>query len=268
MSDLVLTSRVIALLLLLLSNSLQAREVSHECETPLVLSSTLDWYPYLYRNENSESTGADLELLRKVLSSLGCQLIVMQFPERRSLFELEQGRFDIGIGASMNEQRLRKFWYSQSYRMEVNKFIYRTTDSDVGVSSTLKQIIRLNKIIAVNLAGWYGDEIEQAKADYNNFVYSDTVKKRMKMLASHRVDIVIDDAVVLCSELLRQRHIDLTLHPLVLYETPVHFIFNKKSISEDFVQQVNAVIAEMKENGELQRHFTHYLPSSCALNDR
>jgi len=229
------------------------------------LSTTTDWYPYLFKDELGKSAGADVALLTLILKEMGCQLKVVQFPERRSLFELNQGHMDIGLGASKNKARQEKLHYSTPYRYEINKFIYRNSDTEITKSATLQDVLKTNKRIAINLAGWYGDEIENAKADHNNFIFSDTVGKRLKMLNFNRVDLVIDDEVVLCSELLRSNYIGFSIHPMVLYKADIHFIFNKQSISSTFVEHFNQVLKQMRDDGRLYAHFENLLPTQCTL---
>jgi len=237
-----------------------------ECKTPLTLSSTTDWYPYIFKNELGKSAGIDVALLTNILTEMQCDLTVVQFPERRSLFELKQGHMDIGLGASKNKTRIEKFYYSLPYRHEVNKFIYRDKDTDISIATSLTELLKSNKQIAINLAGWYGEEIESAQIDYNNFIFSDTVNKRLKMLYFNRVDVVIDDEVVLCSELLRSNYTGLSIHPMELYKADIHFIFNKKSISQGFVDEFNQVLKQMRTDGRLLSHFSSLLPQQCTLS--
>ena len=60
--------------------------------------------------------------------------------------------------------------------------------------------------------------------------FSEVATKRLKMLSLNHVDIVIDDDVVLCSEIQRQGHNNLTLHPLLLSQADIHFIFIKTRV--------------------------------------
>ncbi|MEW6989571.1 substrate-binding periplasmic protein [Colwelliaceae bacterium 6441] len=251
------------LAMIALSISCNTAFANVECENPLVLSSTIDWYPYIYIDSFGASTGVDINLLRIILKEMDCQLKVIHFPERRSLYELKKGNFDIWLGASLNEERSIDYWFSHQYRHEINKLAYRSNDIDIAASTNFYDIVNLNKIIALNLAGWYGDEIEKAKADHNNFVYSDTVKKRLKMLSFKRVDIVIDDSVVLCSELANLTKKDIEIHSLILYEAPIYFMFNKKNISHNFVVKFNKILDRMKKNNMIKQHYSDNLPISC-----
>ncbi len=233
-----------------------------ECRTPLTLSSTTDWYPYIYQQDN-ESAGIDVELLRLILEQMDCQLKVLHYPERRSMFELNSGNIDIALGASKTKEREHLFHYSVTYRNEKNRFAYHTSDQQLAQISSLQDIVAAKKIIAINLAGWYGDEIEQAKTLYNGFVFSDTVNKRLKMLSYQRVDLVIDDDIVLCSELERASLTKLALHPVILSSANIHFIFNKQTISKEFVEHFNQVLSAMKISGELEALYQQQLPASC-----
>ncbi|MFY8351385.1 substrate-binding periplasmic protein [Pseudoalteromonas sp. SSM20] len=235
-----------------------------ECNTPLKLSITNDWYPYVRYSQYEEPSGVDVELLRKVLLEMDCDLIVLQFPERRSLFELSMGNFDIALGASKNPEREADFHFSKKYRIERNRFAYRQNDSSLQSVISLKEIIKNRKLIGVNLAGWYGDELEHAKKDYNGFIFSETTIKRLEMLAKNRVDIVIDDDVVLCSEITRQNHKNVNIHPLLLSQADIHFIFNKQSISPTFMAQFNKALETVLASGELDSLFSDFVSSTCS----
>ncbi|WP_206482865.1 transporter substrate-binding domain-containing protein [Thalassotalea sp. G2M2-11] len=244
-----------------MSNESKA-ENFQECDVPLVLSSTSDWYPYLYQ-QGKQSLGVDVELLKQILSKMQCQLKVVHFPERRSLFELSSGNFDIGLGASFTKERHKKFDFSLPYRFEKNRFVYRASDNTLENINGLTEIIAAKKVIAVNLAGWYGHEFEQAKTQYDGFIFSDTVAKRLKMLAYNRVDVVVDDDIVLCSELARSEFPELVMHPLIISSADIHFIFNRKRISPSFVRQFNQILSEMKKSSELEQLYQNQLPSNC-----
>lgn len=242
-----------------------AVDLDNYCKRPLILSSTTDWFPFIYKNENGESKGSDIEFLRYLLAKMGCELKVVHFPERRVLFELTYGEFDVGLGASFNEERAQDFLYTDNYRFEVNKFAFQSRDKALRESKSLQDIIQHNKIIAINLAGWYGSELENAKRDHNVFIYTDTADKRLKMLHHNRVNVVIDDEIVLCSELDRSNFNDIEIHPLVLFKTPIHFIFNKKTTSQAFIDKFNQELKRAKEDGSLSQYLTENLPSNCQL---
>lgn len=235
-----------------------------ECQTPLSLSITNDWYPYVKFSKFDSTTGVDVELLKKVLEKMDCELTIIHFPERRTLFELTIGNFDIGLGASKTPERERDFYFSKAYRLEQNRFAYRKNDHGVKQSKSFKSIIRQRKLIGVNLAGWYGDELERAKQAYNGFVFSETTIKRLEMLVKNRVDIVIDDDIVLCSEISRQNHSQVVIHPLLLSQASIHFIFNKQSVSPNFMARFDTALTKVLANGELETLFSHYVSPSCA----
>lgn len=254
-----------ALFVVLLSiQTALAESAFKECTSPLLLSASMDWFPYLYINEEGQSTGSDIELLRLILDELGCDITIAHFPERRSIYEQKKGNFDVGLGASLNKERLARYHFSSQYRNEVNQFAYHSSDVALFNIKKFQDIITLNKKIALNLAGWYGPEIEASKTVNNNYIYTDTVTRRLKMLSFKRVDVVIDDYNVLCSEIARLPEGDLlTINPLIIFETPIYFIFNKDNISQEFVEQFNIVLENMKKDGRLAAHFIEYLPADC-----
>jgi len=254
---------VFVLCFIVFSKNVLASPSDNDCIRPLTLSSTTDWFPFIYRNETGVSEGSDVAVLRFLLAQLNCELKVVHFPERRALFELKYGEFDIGLGASYNEERARDFYYSKQYRMERNNFAYHTNDLAITSSDSLQDIVNLKKIIAINLGGWYGYEIEQAKSEHNIFIYSDTAGTRLKMLHHKRVNIVIDDKIVLCSELEKSNYQDIDIHPLTLYETPIHFIFNKKTISQAFLNRFNEALEKSIEDGSLTAMLADNIPANC-----
>jgi len=245
--------------------SCSALAVLKECQAPLKLSSTSEWYPYIYQDRHGASIGVDVSLLTTILNRMGCHLDVFHFPERRTLYELSQGHFDIGLGASKNAARSKAFFYSEPYRTERNKFAYKVHNQDIALVKNLQDIIKLKKVIAINYAGWYGDEIEKAKAKYASFNYSPTAAIRLKMLHFKRVDIVVDDEIVLCNELLRSNYKEIIIHPVLLFEAPIHFIFNKESVSSIFVKRFNEILDSMKDDGSLLENYYKQLPIQCQI---
>lgn len=234
-----------------------------ECRTPLKLSLTSDWFPYVEHRNDYFTTGIDVELLKTVLRSMQCDLQIVHFPERRTLFELSIGHFDIGLGASMTPERAERFYFSKAYRLERNRLAYRVQDTQVKNSFALEQLIAQKKLIGINLAGWYGEELEQAKRVYNGFIFSETAAKRLKMLSLNRVDIVIDDDVVLCSEIVRQKHKNLIVHPMLLSQADIHFIFNKQSVSNEFMERFNFALQTVLASGALQSLYGDYISQDC-----
>jgi len=237
-----------------------------ECEKALTLTSTTDWFPFIYRTTTGASKGTDVQLLRTILNEMNCKLEVLHFPERRALFVLSDGDFDIGLGATKTKKREVDFHYSIPYRIEVNRFAYSQNQLELTNATNFQNILALNKVIAINLAGWYGQEIEHAKSTYDNFVFSSTAQKRLTMLSLSRVDVVIDDQIVLCSELERAPYGGLILHPMELYKADIHFIFNKNTVSEAFVDMFNQILMTMEKSGSLAAHYYAHLPTACNSN--
>lgn len=234
----------------------------HECDTTLKLSSTTDWYPYIYQEEN-DTLGVDVTLLRDILNKMDCQLTVVHFPERRSLFELSQGRFDIALGASQTSERIEQFYFSIPYRNETNRYAYREDDDQIASTQSVEQVIAKQKVIGINLAGWYGDNIEKAKSQYNGFIFSDTVDKRLKMLVFNRVDVVIDDDIVLCSEIKRSSYSNVKINPSIISSASIHYIFNKQTISPKFMKRFNDILSSMKNSGELDALYATQISPEC-----
>ncbi|MFC3093165.1 ABC transporter substrate-binding protein [Alteromonas sediminis] len=254
------------LMMLFLCGACLAQEtvLPEECASPLKLSLTTDWYPYVHSQSDAPTSGIDVTLLRRVLSDMGCELEIIHFPERRTLFELELGAFDVGLGASRVAERELLFHYSIPYRQEINRFAFRAEDQDIAAFTRFQQLIENDNVILINLAGWYGEEIEKAKREFNGFVFSDTVVKRLKMLSLNRVDAVVDDELVLCSEIARGNYKDIRLHPMQLSTADIHFIFNKQSISARFVSVFDRALKEAIESGVKSALYARYLKPECS----
>jgi len=241
----------------------QESSVPEECASAIKLSLTTDWYPYVNRVNPTTTSGVDVELLRHVLTEMGCKLEVIHFPERRTLFELELGAFDVGLGASWLEERETLFHFSVPYRKETNRFAYRQSDKHIAAYDRFQQLIENDHIIVINLAGWYGEELERAKREFNGFVFSDTVVKRLRMLALNRVDVVVDDEIVLCSEIVRRGYDQMRVHPLLLSQADIHFIFNRRSISTDFMTLFNQTLEKALGSGFQNTLFDRYIKPDC-----
>lgn len=233
-----------------------------ECKEAIKLSAPNQWYPYVIA-DNLTSSGADSELVRNILEAMDCELVIGHVPERRVLTQLNEQHFHMTLGASKNPEREKQYHFSKPYRNEVNRLAYRIEDKDIQSTTSLPGLIAKQKIFAINLGGWYGDDIERAKESSELFMFSDTVQKRLEMLSLKRVDVVIDDDVVLCSQMRNFEEDNMQLHPMVISQGPIHFLFKKELISLEFVARFNAVLEQLKQTGKLQSHFKNHLPTNC-----
>ena len=86
---------------------------------------------------------------------------------------------------------------------------------------------------------------------------------RLKLLDYNRIDIVIDDALVLCCELQRTGYKELKIHSTILSQELIHFIFSKKSISSNFVKQFNFILDSWEKKGRLSAYYADVLPKEC-----
>ncbi len=226
---------------------------AQECQSELVVSYSGDWKPYFYRFGSGQYDGTDYTLLRDVVSSTGCELIVLPMTEERSIIELGKGSFDISLGASFTPQRAEQFYYSLPYRQEVIGVMFYNNATH-NRQTTLRTVLEEGGIVGINLSGYFGDNVEALKARYpSQFVHGFSLPERTAMLSHGEIDAVVDDRGALCHQMkglrvtsltaLGEQASDLILSDEILHDNDVFFLFSRLTVDEAYVTAFNKQLA-------------------------
>ncbi|GAB3013108.1 substrate-binding periplasmic protein [Bowmanella dokdonensis] len=235
--------------LLLLSWQANGREL---CPEPLTLVFSGDWYPYIYLDEQGDYRGEDLTLLRDTLAAMNCELFILPLPERRTRQDLQSGRVDIALSATRTAEREKLFLFSRPYRLQSIVMVHRRDDRTTAALDNLTDLVKQNKLVALNRIAWYGLEVDALlrSAWSRQLMHVETFASRLELLRRGRVDAFIDDKGAVQAEILRSHLQDLTISPRPVDVSEQHFMFSKAKVNQAFVDEFNRQLA-----GRLQPNY-------------
>ncbi len=251
---------VVALISLLVATTGQA-----ECSRNLTLAYSTDYVPYQYTDPLGRPAGLDIDIAEMIVKRMGCQLSLINYPPKRAQKLLAEGVLDIMPAASITEQRQQFAHFSAPYRQEqIVMFAHRNQIKTIKHLS-LNQAIDRGLTITAGLGGWYGDQWTEAETRANDaglLVLTNSTKGRIRMLLTHRIDLVIADRYVgyFHSTALGQRDqiAELSHH---LNDDPVHFMLSRKTFSEQEHNAFNQALAWVLASDGYQKLINDYRPA-------
>lgn len=231
----------------LLSSSVHSETYCHH---PIRIVFSGDWYPYFYQDKHGDYTGQDLELLRKSLENMGCELSIVQLPERRITTDLLSGRVDVAIAASLTEARQQQFLLSAPYRQQTTVLVFRKANKKTAALDTVSELVHQNKLIALNRGGWFGEEVARILASKwaRQLIHVETFASRLELLRRGRIDAFIDDKETVQANMDRLHLSDLCVIPRPVDVAEQHYMFSKMRLDEAFVSEFNRQLSRLLDN--------------------
>ena len=206
--------------------------------------------PFHYFKEG-KPTGLDIEIIKLVFAKAGFCFVYVSTPSSaRSMQEMKQGRIDMLFSASYTAQRGEFSYFSIPYRDETIAIFWQPTPNTKIDNLTNLQAMLDNKLRGViNLGGYYGAEVTNLLKDKNKQLHQvNSIARRMKMLLAKRVDFIIEDEIS-GKYYLKQHHITtMKMHPYLVNQDHVAFMFSKKTFSQKQLTRINNAIKACKDD--------------------
>ncbi|WP_419902296.1 substrate-binding periplasmic protein [Kiloniella sp.] len=216
-----------------------------------------NWYPFSYRNAEGELTGIVVDGAHEAVKRIGLTIeIEPDKPWKRIMYDLEQGKVDMVLGAYWNSERAEKYHYSEQLGTDELR-VFVKEDKQFSLNSNEDLIGRSGMRI---LGGSLGDEFDNFAKKHLNFIEvpkSDTI---VLMLQNDRADYGVLGYV---EGLLHVQGLNLKgkIVPLALpiLSNSMHVLINKKAYCADKVKAMNTAIVEMQNDGTLDKIIAHHL---------
>jgi polar amino acid transport system substrate-binding protein len=205
---------------------------------------------------NKQNISSHIKLLHKAINKLDCQVTFLEIPWGRSLIELQHGRVDIMGGAYKTAERQQFAWYSDfAFDTSLVLFI-RTEDIGKYTLNNLQDIPKYQLKIGTQINAIYSDEFSQLLNDKNfaNFIHPNTSRKALwTMLQIGRIDGFISELTPGLKEL-ESLGLSTQISPsdFVISTQTTHFIFSKKSVTNDFVKAIDRELLELSRLDEIE----------------
>ncbi|MBO9418308.1 amino acid ABC transporter substrate-binding protein [Labrenzia sp. R4_2] len=232
---------------------------AEDCPKTFRVGASDDYEPFSYIGADGKLTGLDLLFVQEILAEAGCAPQFVDLPFPRAVVELAAGRIDMMMFASVTAERRNFALFSAPYRNETAGLIIRARDQDKYPINEVGDLLKLNLLLAHDVGTYRGDLFETFMANpevKKNIIQVSSSRQSLNMLVKGRINAIVEApaAVFALAETLGVRD-EIAEHPFLLWSEPVHFMFSRKTVSPEFVAQIDAVLAEAVQTPEYTSQF-------------
>ena len=209
--------------------------------------------PFTYHDDNGELTGLDVELGKALAEKLGVEAEFQEAAWDSLLIGIDTERFDTVINSvSITDERSEKYDFSDPYYYEARRVVVRADDDSIQSEEDLN-----GKKIATNTTNAFIPWYEEHGAEV---VGIDTSGEAIDLLLSGRVDFVGTSVPVLNAYL--DEHPDAkdkVKEAFVIPDSEDTIAIPVRKGEPEFLDAVNAALAELREEGTLKEISEKYL---------
>lgn len=239
--------------------ALAAAPVAPNCELTVGWD---PWEPYQYEAADGRLQGLDIELIRTLAREAGCSLAFVQGHWVEHLDALREGRIDLLLAATPNEQRQTFAVFTSPYRDEDMAMFVRKEDAESLTGRSLAELVAAGHRVAVTDGYYYGPEVASLMADEDSspaFSRARIVESGYLRLVEGQVDVLLDDPVVAASVLRRKGWTDeVVRHPLDVSHSEVALMFSRQSVPTAVVRRFEAALQRARASGGLEAVVARY----------
>lgn len=258
-----------------LSTSKNEQQTTLECETIQDKKTLVNaWYinePYQYlvstSNGRTNVSGMDIELINAIAKKIGINIEYNQDSWYQDQLSVQNGTADMTAGATYTSERSNYAHFSKPYRLEeLSLFIIEPLAKKLKFQNNdelMAQIRLFNLQLGVVKGTVYGDQ------KFTNFLYSDRNQDIIKVyqndaelvngLAKKEIEGFISDRIVGSVNILGT-NIDRKIIEVPLnIKTSLHFMFSKKTVSLNIVEQFNFAIDDFLASNEYKKIIKTYI---------
>ena len=215
----------------------------------LVMGTNAAFPPFEYVTSQGvvgQYAGIDVEIADKLAKSMNMTLKVEDMEFEGLIASVQSGKIDLAVaGMTANDERRQQVDFSDTYYVAAQNIVVSKDNTDIKSAEDLKN----NKKVGVVL-GYTGDSIvtETLKLDAKNIVRVSRGIDAVQDVKNGKLDAVVIDSVT-GRALAEKNDLKVVEDPQV-FETEEYAIAVRKGNTK-LLEQVNKVLKEMKENGEI-----------------
>jgi len=216
-----------------------------------------NWYPFSYRNSEGKLTGIVVDGTHEALKRIGLSLeIAPDKPWKRIMYDLEQGRLDMVLGAYWNAERATKYYYSEQLGTDELR-VFVKDGKQFSLTSPEDLIGRSGMRL---LGGSLGDEFDTFAKQHLNFMEVPKSDSIVVMLQNNRADYGILGYV----EGLQHIHALNMQGKIIPLSMPIlsnsmHVLINKSASCSHRVKDLNTTIIDMQKDGTMEKIISRHL---------
>ncbi len=209
----------------------------------VVVPASITWPPYVYVSDDQQLSGPDIDLLRRVLTRIGYSLRHVHVPLKRMMANNDGLGINANFSTTYSAARAEKYYYSIPYRREQVAIFYVADKFDAV--TTLAEFFKQARLIALNTAGYFGETFQALSDSHREkLVHSETAQRRLRQLASGRVDIMVGDVPNIEYWIATEGLTGIKQSSFLVSEKDQSYVFLKTAFDEAFMAKFNQVLRE------------------------
>ncbi|EIM08508.1 Cystine-binding periplasmic protein precursor [Planococcus antarcticus DSM 14505] len=196
--------------------------------------------PFNFIDENDEFQGFDVDISNEIAERLGVEANFIATKWDGLIGGLKADKFDIIIGQmTVTEERKKSVDFTDPYVISGSVLVTREETDDITKLEDIK-----GKNVGVG-GGTTFEEVANSVDGAEVKLYK-AVGDYIQDLTNKRLDVIINDQLLI-SYNIKEQNLPIKISSDILNKDEIGMAVNKGN--EDFIEQVNAALSEMKEDG-------------------
>ncbi len=215
----------------------------------LIMGTNAAFQPFEYTTSNGlvgEFDGIDVAIAKKIAESMGKELKIEDMEFEGLIAAVSSGKVDMVVaGMTATDERKQNVDFSDTYFVASQVIVTAADNTDIKTAQDLKN----NKTVGVVL-GYTGDSIvtEDLKIDESKITRANRGIDIVQDVKNGKLDAVVIDSAT--GKALAEKNGLKVVEDPSAFESEEYAIAVKKG-NKDLLDKINAVLKEMKDNGEI-----------------
>lgn len=220
-------------------------------------------YTFIDKHNPEEVRGISVDTARAIFKELKCELKLTKMPWARALESLKHGSIDLISGAFITSERQSFAHFSSINEHSPNILFLRAEEESKWALTSLADITKHPFTLGIQIDVSYSHEFDLLKeqAAFAKRLHAISDRNSLwQMLSLGRVDGVIADEITGLIEIRKLNlHERIAPSKLVISNEPSFFAFSKKTVSQEFVRQFDAIYQRLQDDGTIQNIQSFYI---------
>lgn len=202
------------------------------------------WAPWTYHNSNNELVGYDVEIGKKIAEKLGVKANFIEADWDGIFAGLDAKRYDIACnGVEITDERKLKYDFSEPYAFTHTALIVKKNNNNINSYEDLK-----GKKTTNSIGSTYAELAESFGA---NVITIDSFDQTLELVEQGRADATLNDNATFYYYQKIKPNNNFKIAALTKESSQVAIPMRKGEETASLRTEINNIIEEMKQNGEL-----------------
>lgn len=256
-----IANKMKALTVFVLFGAFSAPLLAHTKCITISMNGAKGWIPVSYY-ENNRLTGVVPTIITNIFNEIGVEVKQQPIiPWKRLLNDLEIGKLDVLTGAYYNDERAKKYQYSNAITVdEIRIFVKKGKEFPFYDLSDLKGLIGVRP-----MGGSYGQGFDDYAKKNLHINENNNTLAMLKLLLQGKVDYAVWGYYDGLGNIAQHHYQDqITALPTPVSSNNVYALFSKQSPCLSQVDRFNQILERMHIDGDIdeiiEEHLIHHFP--------